>query len=134
LKNKTPLGIHALTTIHGLGAIACIVMGIGCTVWESFRLSLIKSPGSALLMNLFGRNVWVFLLIVATLLSVLCYGSWRLRPWAQPLTVGCYSIGVGGGLWEAWMGLPAGFLAASINAVVVVYVCTRQARAAYGKI
>lgn len=99
---------------------------------ERFRLSLVKSPGSALMMDLFGRNVWIFLLVIAALLSALCYGSWHLRPWARPLTIICYSIGVVGGLWEAWMGIPAGFIAAGINAGVVVYASGKHACAAYG--
>jgi len=82
-------------------------------------------------MDLFGPTVWIFLLLLAGLLSALCYGSWRLRHWARPLTIICYSIGVIGGLWEVWMGIPAGFLAAAINGGVVGYACTRQVRAAY---
>jgi hypothetical protein len=132
MKKRVPWGIHVLTAIHGLGALVLVVMAVGCSLSESFRLSLIASPGSALMMDSFGRNVWVFLLFLACLLSALCYGSWRLRRWVRPLTIVCYSVGVIGGLWEVWMGIPAGFLAAGINAGVVAYVCTRQVRAAYG--
>lgn len=132
MKKQIPWGIHLLTTIHGLGALVLIVMVVGCSLSESFRLSLIASPGSALMMDLFGRNVWIFLLLVACLLSTLCYGSWRLRGWTRFLTIICYSIGVIGGLWEVWMGIPAGFLAAAINGAVVSYACTTQVRAAYG--
>ena len=132
VKKRIPWGIHLLTAIHGLGALALIVMAVGCALSEKFRLSLIASPGSALMMDWFGRNVWIFLLMIACLLSVLCYGSWRLRGWARPLTIICYSIGVFGGLWEVWMEIPAGFLAAAINGGVVAYACTRQVRAAYG--
>ena len=78
-----------LTAIHGLGAIALIVMALGCFLSEQFRLSLIASPGSALMMDLFGPAVWIFLLLLACLLSALCYGSWQLRPWARPLTIFC---------------------------------------------
>lgn len=131
LKKRIPWGIHLLTAIHGLGALVLIVMAVGCSLSESFRLSLIASPGSALMMDLFGRNVWIFLLFIAGLLSVLCYGSWRLRPWTRPLTIICYSIGVIGGLWEVWMGIPAGFLAAGINGGVVAYACSRQVKSAY---
>lgn len=129
--SHVPWGIHVLTTIHGLGAVACLVMAAGSAMSERFRLSLIASPGSALMMDLFGPRVWIFLLGIATLLSVLCYGSWNLRTWAWPLTIVCYSIGVIGGLWEVTIGIPAGLLAATINAAVVVYACTPQVRAAY---
>lgn len=132
MKKQIPWGIHLLTAIHGLGALALLVMAVGCLLAESFRLSLIASPGSALVMDLFGPNVWIFVLLIASLLSVLCYGSWRLRRWTRPLTIACYSIGVIGGLWEVWMGIPAGFLAAAINGGVVAYACTSQVRAAYG--
>jgi hypothetical protein len=132
VKKPVPWGIHLLTAIHGLGALALIVMAVGCALSESFRLSLIASPGSALMMDLFGRTVWIFLVLLACLLSALCYGSWLLRGWVRPLTILCYSIGVMGGLWEVWMGIPAGFLAAAINGGVVAYACTRQVKAAYG--
>ena len=132
VKKKVPWGIHLLTAIHGLGALVLIVMAVGCFLSEKFRLSLIASPGSAMMMNLFGRSVWIFLLLLAGLLSALCYGSWHLRGWARPLTIICYSIGVIGGLWEVWIGIPAGFLAAAINGGIVAYACTRQVRAAYG--
>lgn len=49
-----------------------------------------------------------------------------------PLTIICYSVGVFGGLWEMWMGIPAGLLAAAINAGVVAYACTNQVKTAYG--
>jgi hypothetical protein len=103
------LGIHLLTAIHGLGALVLIVMAVGCALSEKFRLSLIASPGSALMMDWFGRNVWIFLLLLASLLGALCYGSWRLRGWTRPLTIICYSIGVFGGLWEVWMVSPPVF-------------------------
>lgn len=133
VKKRVPWGIHLLTAIHGIGAVALIVMAVGCALSESFRLSLIASPGSALMMDWFGRNVWIFLLLIASVLSALCYGSWRLCGWTRPLTIFCYSIGVFGGLWEVWMGIPAGFLAAAINGGVVVYAGTSQVKAAYGQ-
>lgn len=132
MKKRTPWGVHVLTAIHGIGALALIIMAVGCKLSEKFRLSLIGSPGSALMMEWFGENVWIFLLMIAVLLGALCYGSWRLRRWARPLTIICYSFGVFGGLWEVWMGIPAGFLAAAINASVVAYTSTGKVKAAYG--
>lgn len=85
------------------------------------------------MMNLLGKKVWLFLTVIAVLLGTLCYGSWRLRRWARPLTLVCYSIGVAGGLWEVIIGIPAGLLAAAINAAVVGYACTRRVRAAYSR-
>ena len=133
LQSETPWGVHVLTVIHGLGALVCLVMAAGCFVSESFRLSLVASPGSALLIDLFGRQVWVFLLIIVVLLGTLCYGSWHLRRWTSPLTVICYSIGVFGGIWEVTKGVPMGLLAAAINGSVVAYSCTRKVRLAYRK-
>lgn len=127
-----PRGIHLLTALHGLGAIACVVMAIGSAASERFRLGLVASPGSAIMIEFFGEHVWIFLVAIATLLITLCYGSWHLRRWTLPLTIVCYSIGVIGGLWEVSIGIPAGLLAAPINACVVVYACTRRGRAAYG--
>ena len=126
-----PWGIHLLTAIHGLGAVACLVMAIGSALSDRFRLGLVASPGSAIMIEFFGRNVWMFLLAIAALLTALCYGSWKLRPWTRPLTIVCYSIGVAGGLWEVSIGITAGFLAAAINAAVVAYACTEPVRRAY---
>lgn len=128
---RAPWGIHVLTALHGAGALACLVMAVGCSVSEHFRLSLDASPGSALMMSLFGRNVWIFLLLITSLLSALCYGSWRPRSWTRPLTIICYSVGVIGGLWEVWMGISAGFLAAAINGGVVAYAWSNHVKAAY---
>ena len=127
-----PVGIHILTAIHGLGAVACLTMAIGSAASERFRLGLVASPGSAIMMDVFGQYVWLFLLAIAALLTTLSYGSWHLRRWTLPLTIVCYSIGVGGGLWEVSIGIPAGLLAATINGSVVAYACTRSVRAAYG--
>ncbi|MBA3881748.1 MAG: hypothetical protein H0X73_03315 [Chthoniobacterales bacterium] len=87
--DRVPFGIHVLTTMHGLGALVCLVMAIGSTVSERFRLGLVASPGSALVIEFFGASVWIFLTGVAALLTALCYGSWQLRGWAWPLTILC---------------------------------------------
>jgi hypothetical protein len=129
---NVPWGVHALTVIHGLGAIACLIMAIGSAASEQFRLGLVASPGSAIMVEFFGEHVWMFLVVIATLLTTLCYGSWRLRSWTLPLTIVCYSIGVIGGLWEVSIGIPAGLLAATINGCVVAYACSRRVRLAYG--
>jgi hypothetical protein len=128
-----PWGIHLLTAIHGLGAVACVVMALGSALSDSFRLGLVASPGSAIMVSFFGRYVWMFLVVIAALLTTLCYGSWHLRPWARPLTIVCYSIGVAGGLWEVSIGIPAGLLAATINGAVVIYACTKPVRNAYSR-
>ena len=136
--NKTeiapvPWGIHLLTAIHGLGAVACLVMALGSALSDSFRLGLVASPGSAIMVSFFGRYVWIFLVLIAALLTALCYGSWHLRSWAWPLTIICYSIGVAGGLWEVSIGIRAGLLAAAINGAVVIYACTKPVRNAYAR-
>ena len=127
-----PWGVHVLTVIHGLGAIACLTMAIGSAASERFRLGLVASPGSTIAVEFFGQYLWMFLILIATLLTTLCYGSWNLRPWTLPLTIVCYAIGVIGGLWEVSIGIPAGLLAAAINASVVGYACTKRVREAYG--
>jgi hypothetical protein len=127
-----PRGVHVLTVIHGLGAIACLIMAIGSALSDRFRLSLVASPGSEMMVEFFGRHVWVFLIGIVALLSALCYGSWHLRPWTWPLTIVCYSIGVIGGLWEVSIGIPAGLLAAAINGSIVAFACAKRVRAAYG--
>ena len=108
-------------------------MALGSALSEGFRLGLVASPGSAIMVDFFGEHVWVFLAMIATLLTTLCYGSWHLRWWTRPLTIVCYSIGVAGGLWEAAIGIPAGLLAAVINGGVVAYACTRSVREAYDR-
>ncbi len=130
---ETPWGVRALSAVHAMGALACLVVAAGCGLSESFRLSLFALSGSALMMGLFGRQIWIFLLVIVGLLSILYYGSRHLRWWAWPLTLICYSTGVIGGLWELTENIPAGFLAASINAGLVAYTCTGRVRWAYGE-
>jgi hypothetical protein len=126
-----PWGIHVLTAIHGLGAVVCLLMALGSVISARFRLGLGSTPGSALMINFFGEHIWIFLMLIVALLTTLCYGSWRLRPWTRPLTIVCYSVGVVGGLWEVSIGIPAGLLAAAINGGVVAYACTKRVREAY---
>ena len=128
---RVPRGIHALTALHGAGALACFVMSAGSALSEPFRLGLARSGGSALMVAWFGPWVWAFLLGVGALLALLSYGSWRLRPWALPLTVACYAVGVLGSLWEVSIGIREGWLGAAINAAVVVYALTPPVRRAY---
>lgn len=127
-----PRGVHALTALHALGALACVVMAAGSALSEGFRLGLARSGGSALMVAWFGPYVWAFLLAVAAVLATLSYGSWRLRRWALPLTVACYAVGVAGSLWEVSLGIREAWLGAAINAAVVGYACTRGVRRAYG--
>lgn len=77
-----PRFLHVLTTIHALGAVACITMAVGSAVSAEFRDSLAASGGSRLMLDLFGARTWIFLMFVGVVLAVLAYGSFRVRPWA----------------------------------------------------
>lgn len=128
-----PTGVHVLTTIHGLGSAVCVVLSVGSAVSASFREGLARTGGSRLMVALFGDHTWAFLLFIAVVLGTLSLGSWRLRPWAWPLTLAVYSVGVLGSLWQVSMGIPAGWLSAAINGCVVVYAATPRVRRAYGR-
>ena len=130
---RIPKGVHVLTTIHGVGSVACLVMATGSALSAAFREGLAVSGGSSLMVDWLGPWVPLFLLGVAALLALLCYGSWRLRPWTWPLTLAAYSVGVLGSLWQVWMGIPQGFLGAVINGAVVAYVAMPRVRRAYGQ-
>ena len=80
---------------------------------------------------LFGEWTWAFLLIVGVVLAVLAYSSWRVRPWAWPLTLVVYGIGVCGSLWQVSKGIPQGWTAAAVNGAVLIYAATPAVRRAY---
>ena len=80
----------------------------------------------------FGPWTWAFLGFIAVVLATLSYGSWQLRPYAWPLTLVVYSIGVLGSLWQVSVGIPSAWAGAVVNAGVVVYAATSGVRRAYG--
>jgi hypothetical protein len=123
--------VHALTAIHATGAVACFVMAAGSAISPAFRERLVVSPGSALVVSVFGARTWIFLSGVGSFLVVLAYASWRKRRRAWPMTLIAYSIGVAGSLWEVSVGVPQGWIAAAINAAVVTYAATPGVRRAY---
>lgn len=126
-----PRFLHALTAIHALGAVACLVMPIGSAVSAEFRSSLAVSGGSALMVAMFGDKTWAFLLSVGVVLGVLAYSSWRVRWWAWPMTLVVYGIGVLGSFWQVSMGISQGWVAAAVNGAVVSYAARPAVRRAY---
>src|SRR5262245_34008026 len=126
-----PRFVHVLTIIHALGAVACFTMAIGSAASDSFRNSLVISEGSKMMIHLFGRYTWVFLVLVGTTLTILAYSSWRMFYWAWHLTIFLYGIGVAGSLWEISIGIPQGWISATINAFVVLYCARPTVRTAY---
>jgi hypothetical protein len=128
---ELPRFLHLLTALHAVGAIACLIMAIGSAVSADFRSSLAVSGGSRLMLALFGEWTWAFLLFVGTVLGVLAWASWRVRPWAWEMTLVVYGIGVLGSLWQVSMGIPQGWAAAVVNGAVVVYAARPAVRKAY---
>lgn len=131
-EQEVPIGVHALTTLHGLGSLACVVLAVGSALSESFRRSLAQTGGSRLMLEVFGPWTWLFLAFIAIVLAVLSYGSWTLRRYAWPLTLAVYSIGVLGSLWQVSLGITSGWLSAVVNAGVVAYALSADVRTAYG--
>jgi hypothetical protein len=106
-------------------------MAVGSAISPEFREALVVSPGSAMVVSLFGAWTWIFLAAVGSFLVALAHASWRKRPRAWGMTVVAYGIGVVGSLWEVSVGVPQGWLAALINASVVAYASTPGVRRAY---
>lgn len=131
--DDTPLPrfLHLLTTVHAIGAFSCFVMAGGSAASKSFREVLVMSGGSALMVDLFGRGTWAFLVFVGVILTTLAYASWRIYPWAWHLTLIVYGIGVAGSLWQVSVGIKQGWVAAAVNGAVVAYVATPAVRRAY---
>jgi hypothetical protein len=93
-----PRFLHVLTAVHALGAVACFVMAVGSAMSVDFRTSLAVSGGSTIMVTVFGPWTWAFLTFVGSVLATLAYASWRVRPWAWPMTLIVYGIGVLGSL------------------------------------
>jgi hypothetical protein len=99
-------------------------MAIGSAASDNFRASLAASGGSAIMVASFRQWTWAFLGFVGAVLATLAYSSWRVRPWAWPMTLVVYGVGVLGSLWQVSVGIPQGWVAASVNAAVFIYVST----------
>jgi hypothetical protein len=108
-------------------------MAVGSAISADFRTSLAVSGGSTVMVTVFGRWTWVFLTFVGSVLATLAYASWRVRPWAWPMTLVVYGVGVLGSLWQVSVGIPQGWVAAIVNACVLVYASTPGVRRAYLK-
>jgi hypothetical protein len=113
-----PKFLHALTAVHALGALACVVMAVGSAISADVRTSLAVSGGSTIMVTVFGAWTWAFLTFVRSVLATLACASWRVRPWAWPMTLIVYGIGVLGSLWQVSVGIPQGWVAAVVNATV----------------
>ena len=127
-----PRFLHVLTAIHAVGCVATLVMAIGSALSRAFRHSLAVSEGSALMVEMFGAWTSPFLLGISAFLASLAYASWKRRRRAWPMTLGAYSIGVLGSLWQVSVGIEAGWLSATINGAVVVYAARPAVARAYG--
>ncbi|MBX9603286.1 MAG: hypothetical protein K2X35_19940 [Bryobacteraceae bacterium] len=126
-----PRFLHVLTAVHAIGACACFVMAAGSAGSPAFREALAVSGGSRIMLTWFGAWTWVFLVFVGTVLAVLAYSSWRVRPWAWLMTLIVYGVGVVGGLWQVSVGIPQGWAAAAVNAAVFAYASSPAVRRAY---
>jgi len=125
--------VHVLTVVHAIGALACFTMAAGSAASARFRESLAVSGGSTIMVRALGASTWIFLLLVGMVLAVLAHASWRARPWAWHLTLIVYGIGVAGSLWQVSVGIPQGWISATVNAAVVACACTPAVRRAYGR-
>jgi hypothetical protein len=67
------------------------------------------------MLALFGEWTWAFLLFVGTVLAVLGWASWLVRPWAWEMTLVVYSIGVLGSLWQVSVASRRGGSLAVVN-------------------
>jgi hypothetical protein len=74
-------------------------MSAGSAASARFRKALAISGGSQIMLAWLGAWTWAFLLFVGVVLATLAYASYRVRPWAWPMTLVVYGIGVYGGIW-----------------------------------
>ena len=123
--------VHVLTVVHALGALACFTMAVGSATSDRFRERLAVSGGSTIMVEFFGTETWVFLVFVGLVLAVLACASWQVRPWAWHMTLIVYGIGVLGSLWQVSVGIPQGWVAATVNGAVFAYAATPKVRHAY---
>lgn len=106
-------------------------MATGSALSSGFREALAVSGGSTIMVRWFGARTWIFLTFVGLVLAALAWASWRRRPWAWHMTLVVYGIGVLGALWQVSVGIREGWIAALVNAAVVLYAARPSVRAAY---
>lgn len=116
---KAEVLLHTLTAIHGLGAVALVLMAAFVWAGSGNADRLAVTPGGRQLVDWTGAYLPVFFLALAAFLAALAIGSHRRQRWSWPAAVTAYTIGVLGSLAELLAGHVQYVASLTVNALVV---------------
>lgn len=117
-----PVGVTILAVLDFLGAVLCVLGGIGMMVGGGFMATLINQQGSqgagagAGIVAALGAALGVFLFISAAIGVLLGWGLWKLKNWARIVTIVLAVLGVVGAL----LGLATAFIHFSMFVLLVI--------------
>jgi uncharacterized membrane protein (DUF2068 family) len=94
-----PVGVTILAILYFLGAVCCVLGGIGVIAGGGFMATIANQakeagPGAAGLIAGLGAVFGVILLIVAALYALLGWGLWKVKNWARIVTIVLLAIGI----------------------------------------
>lgn len=116
-----PVGVTILAVLDFLGAVLCVLGGIGMMVGGGFMATLINQQGSqgagagAGILAALGAALGVFLLICAAIGVLVGWGLWKLKNWARIVTIVFAVLGVLGAL----LGLATAFIHFSMFVLLI---------------
>lgn len=95
-----PVGVTILAVLYFLGAVFCLLGGIGMMMGGGIMATLLNqqgqsSGGAAGLMAGLGAAFGVVILIFAALDALLGWGLWKLKNWARIITIVLMVISIG---------------------------------------
>lgn len=95
-----PVGVTILAVLYFLGAVFCLLGGIGMMMGGGMMATLLTqqgqgSGGAAGLMAGLGAALGVVILIFAALDALLGWGLWKLKNWARIITIVLMVISIG---------------------------------------
>ena len=95
-----PVGVTILAVLYFLGAVFCLLGGIGMMMGGGMMATLLNqqgqgSGGAAGLMAGLGAAFGVVILIFAALDALLGWGLWKLKNWARIITIVLMVISIG---------------------------------------
>ena len=120
--------VHALTAIHGLGALAVWLMAAYVAMGDGNADKLATTPGARQLVDWTGPWMAMFLVALGGLLAALAWGSHNGKSWSWPAALVAYAIGVVGSLAEIVAGYPNYWFSLVVNSAVVGMLLHPQVR------
>ena len=91
-----PVGVTILAILNFIGAVFCLLGGIGMILGGGFIASMLSqgqsSAGAAGILAGLGAAAGVFIIIVGGVSALVGFGLWKLKEWARVVSIVLYGI------------------------------------------